>query len=173
MSMKQFFVRIGVFNANRRGAALPEFAIAILPLITVFFVLVQVGELFIGHLLLHHGAVVAARCAVVSQGPDLPGKYVDGDGAKVCKDAAIAGVGVGSWYKGLTNIKTQISYSGNKAHDESQYADVTTTTSADFKCGVPLGERIICPGGTRTLSFTILLPHEGALYTLDSDYNGS
>jgi hypothetical protein len=171
-SEKKFFGKLGVLVADRKGAALPEFALAIFPLITIFFVLMQVAEIFIGHLLLHHAAVVAARCEVVDKGPDLPGKYVDSDGDAACTNAAIAGIGVGSWYKGVQNIKAKADYAGGTAHDDSQYGDVTTTTEADFKCGVPIG-KIICNGGSKKLSFTIKLPHEGALYKLDNDYNGS
>jgi len=171
-TMRKFFEKIGVLIADRKGAALPEFALALFPLIMIFFCLMQYAELFIGHLLLHHAAVVAARCEAVDKGPNLPGKYVDSDGDAACTNAAIAGIGVGSWYKGVSNIKAKAEYEAASAHDDKQYGDVTTTTSATFGCGVPLGKRI-CSGGSKDLSFTIKLPHQGALYKLDNDYNGS
>jgi hypothetical protein len=172
MSIKSYLRKVRGFAKDKGGAALPEFAVAIFPLLWLFFVFVQVAQCFIGHLVLHHAAVIAARCAVVDKGPNLPGKYVDSDAETACKNAAIAGVGKGFWFRTIWNISVAMEFTGGNDHI-AQYSDVTTTTSGEYKCTVPLGQRIICNGSNKKWAFAIKLPHEGAMYTLDNDYNGS
>lgn len=171
-SIRSYFRRIAALVANQKGAALPEFAIAIFPLVLMFFTWCQVAEMFINHLVLHHAAVVAARCAIVDKGPNLPGKYVDSDADTACKNAAIAGVGRVLWYRSILGITVTMDYTGGNDHIK-QYDDVTTTTTGEFQCNVPLGSKVVCGGSTKEFKFIIKLPHEGAMYTLDNDYNGS
>lgn len=173
-SIRSYFKRIAALVKDQKGAALPEFAIVIFPLVAMFFTWCQVAEMFINHLVLHHAAVVAARCAIIDKGPNLPGKYVEADAETFCKNAAIAGVGRVLWYRSIMSIAVTMDYAGGNDHI-AQYSDVTTTTTGDFKCLVPLGSRFVCGsyGGTKQFKFIIKLPHEGAMYKLDTDYNGS
>ncbi|MEO7109432.1 MAG: hypothetical protein ABI183_03245 [Polyangiaceae bacterium] len=175
MSTKKFFEKLRLLVSDRKGVALPEFAIVIFPLCCMFFCLAQVAEVFIGHLALHHAAVVAARCAVIEKGPLLPGKYIDPDAETFCKNAAIAGVGIEAfWGTQLPDITVAIDFKNTGGDHFAQYSDVVTTTSATYMCGVPLGQRLVCGSNkSKQFSFAIALPHEGAMYTLDSDYNGS
>lgn len=175
MTTKKFFEKLRPLMSDRKGAALPEFAIVIFPLCCMFFCLAQVAEVFIGHLALHHAAVVAARCAIIDKGPLLPGKYIDPDAETFCKNAAIAGVGIEAfWGQQLTGITVAMDYQQTGGDHIAQYADVKTTTSAQYNCGVPLGQRLVCGSSkNKQFSFVIALPHEGAMYTLDDDYNGS
>jgi hypothetical protein len=193
MSIKSYFKRIRALIGDRKGAALPEFAVAIFPLLWLFFTWVQVSTMFTAHLVLHHAAVVAARCAIIQKGPNLPGAYVgqrgffngsggnigtgggnpdgqadNGSAGTVCRDAAIAALGQHEWYgRQLTGLSTDITYSGG------QYDDVTTVTKATYTCHGPiLARRIVCPNGTRDLSISIVLPHEGARYTLEDPKDG-
>lgn len=187
-SLKTYFKKVRALIGDRSGAALPEFAIAIFPLLWLFFVFVQVATMFIAHLTLHHAAVVAARCAVIQKGPKLPGHYVsqrgffNGSGGNVgtgggnntgtddngsadteCKNAAIAALGKAYWYKTLWDMQTQIEYDGN-----DQYGDVKVTTTANYECHGPLlSRRVVCGNGRKALKITIVLPHEGARYTVD------
>ena len=161
---------------DQGGAALPEFVVAVFPILMLFFVFVQVAALFIAHLVTHHAAIVAARCAVVDKGPDLPGKYLDADAALACKNAAIAGLGRGLWLQTVVGMNVAITFDGGSGGDDdhtSQYSDVTTTTTATYQCSVPLGKNFVCNNGTRNFTFAIKLPHQGAVYTLDNDYNGT
>ena len=171
-SIRRNFKRIAALVSDQKGAALPEFAIVIFPLVAMFFTWAQVAEMFINHLILHHAAVVAARCAIVDKGPNLPGKYVDSDPETACKNAAIAGVGRVLWYRSILNIAVSMDFTGGNDHI-AQYSDVTTTTTGDFQCLVPLGSRLVCGGSSKQFKFIIKLPHEGAMYKLDTDYNGS
>lgn len=193
-SLKVHQKRIRDLLSEQEGAALPEFAIAIFPLLWLFFVFVQVATMFTAHLTLHHAAVVAARCAVIQKGPNLPGHYVsargffngssgntnpdsggnesksddNGDAETTCRNAAIAALGKQYWFRTIWNVQTKITYDGG-----DQYGDVTTETTADYECHGPLlSRRVVCGGGRKSLKITIKLPHEGARYTLEDPANG-
>ena len=171
---------------DRRGAALAEFAIAILPLVSLFFVIVEVGIMFSAHLVLHHAAIAAARCGIVTKGGYSPGDFIGNqDGKKgtdngkaetVCQQAAIDATGEGFWHKTLWDIKVSYDLKQNAAgkHDEG-YGDLVTTVDANYRCAGPVLSQIaICGsnGGTKPLEIKITLPHEGAQYTIDSNKNG-
>jgi Flp pilus assembly protein TadG len=191
MSINTYFKRIRALGAEKRGAALVEFAVAMFPLFALFFVQLQVASMFAAHLILHHATVVAARCAVIQKGPNQPGNYNtlnnnnatddNGDADKNCGQAAIDATGIGFWHNTLWNIKAKTEYTaGCNDHTTggggaAQYGDVTTTVTADYMCNVPIGAQAICGsmGGTKSLKVIIKEPHEGACYTIDSNKNGS
>jgi len=58
------------FRKDLRGVALAEFVIAFYPLLMAFLAFTQVAHLQMGHLMFRHAAIVAARCSVVSTGPN-------------------------------------------------------------------------------------------------------
>lgn len=158
--------------ADIKGAALAEFAVAFGVLIWLFFGLMQVAQIFIAHLVFHHAAVVAARCAAVEFGDNLPGSYVASDPTSHCRDAGIAALGYGIWRKTVFNLQVAPTYQGGNDHLK-QYDPVTTVVTADYECHVPLGKKLICSGGDKHWSISVMMPHEGAMYTLDDDFNGS
>lgn len=161
------------FRANERGAALPEFALAFFPLACLFFGLMQVCEVMIGHILMHHAAIIAARCSTVVKGPHLPGTYVgnndsksdNGDAGNECAQAATMALGpIAKDFTGITVIPTYAS--------SDHFGDVDTTVLATFQCGVPLGKRLVCDAGQKNFSFEIKLPHQGADYVLSGENCG-
>jgi Flp pilus assembly protein TadG len=179
MSISDSLKKMRPLAKDKKGAALAEFALALFPLLWMFFTLMQVGELFINHLVLHHAAVVAARCAVVykqgTSAPNLPmaGDYTTTPADTECKNAAIAGVGKYFWFKSILGITVQMDFAGGTDHI-AQYGDVTTTVKGQYKCAVPLGRTLVCGSShSKTFDFVLKLPHEGAMYKVDSDYNGS
>lgn len=153
--------------SDERGAALPEFAVAVFPLTFMFFGLAQVVEVQIGHILMHHAAIIGARCATVIKGPHLPGLYVsnndgksdNGDAGDECTQAAT--MALGPLAKDFTGIAVIPTYTG-----ADHFGDVDTTVLATFKCGVPLGQHLVCNGDSVNFSFEIKLPHQGADYVL-------
>ena len=44
------------------------------------------------------------------------------------------------------------------------YGDVKTTATFSYRCDVPLGGRVVCPGGTLKKTVELTLPHQGARY---------
>jgi uncharacterized membrane protein YgcG len=154
-------------RSDEGGAALPEFAIAVFPLTFMFFGLAQVCEIQIGHILMHHAAIIGARCATVIKGPHLPGTYVsnndgksdNGDAEGECTKAATMALGPLS--KNFTGIAVIPTYTGT-----DHFGDVDTTVLATFQCGVPLGQHLVCNGDSVNFSFEIKLPHQGADYVL-------
>ncbi|MEO7110832.1 MAG: TadE family protein [Polyangiaceae bacterium] len=159
-------------RSDQRGAALPEFAIAVFPLTFLFFGLAQVCEVQIGHILMHHAAIIGARCASVIKGPHLPGLYVSnndgksdsGDAEGECTKAATMALGPLS--KSFTGIAVIPTYSS-----ADHFGDVDTTVLATYKCGVPLGQHLVCNGDAVNFSFEIKLPHQGADYIIGSGAN--
>jgi len=188
MNIKNYFQKTKELASNKKGAALVEFAFAMFPLYALFFVQLEVASMFASHLILHHAAVAAARCAIVQKGPNLPGDYVsnttgkDDNGAAddKCKKAAIDATGVGVYYKTLNDIQVTNTFTGSDHVDsaannnDAQYGDVTTTVKANYTCNVPIGAIAICGSmhGTKPLQIVIKLPHEGARYTVESTRNG-
>lgn len=187
MGINSYFKRIRVLGADKKGAALVEFALAMFPLFSLFFVQLQVASMFASHLILHHAAVAASRCSIIQQGPNLPGDFVsnktgkddNGDASTKCQQAAIDATGEGFWHKTLWNITVKNDYTAGCTDDTAaghnvQYGDVTTTVTADFMCNVPLGAQVICGSmqGTKPLKIVIKETHEGACYTLDDNRNG-
>jgi uncharacterized membrane protein YgcG len=161
-------------RTDERGAALPEFAVALFPLIALFFGLMQVCEVMIGHILMHHAAIIGARCATVIKGPHLPGTYVsnndgksdNGDAEGQCTQAATMALGPLS--KSFTGIEVIPTYTGT-----DHFGDVDTTVLATYHCGVPLGQRLVCDSGNiKNFSFEIKLPHQGADYVLSGQNCG-
>ncbi len=188
MGINSYFKRIRTLAAEKRGAALVEFAVAMFPLFSLFFVQMQVAAMFVAHMTLHHAAVQAARCAVIQKGPNLPGAFVSnndgssdsGDADTTCTKAAIDGLGTGLWDTTVWDVQAKTEYTaGCNDHNTSaggaaQYGDVTTTVTANFQCNVPIGAIPICGGmgSKKPLKIIIKLPHEGACYTIDSNKDG-
>jgi len=168
------------FRKDYRGVALAEFVIAFYPLLMMFLVFSQVAHIQMGHLMFRHAAIVAARCSVVSTGPNLPGKWVNdndksggGMGDSECKKAAVEGLGYWNVSMGGPVDITSVTSSYNSG---DQYGDMTTTVKGTFNCTVPWAHRLVCGGGflglgigptTHAFTYDVKLPHEGAQYTLE------
>ena len=69
--------------------------------------------------------------------------------------------GLGSSARGYASIVATID---DRSSEGDPYGLVTVTSTADFRCGVPLG-RIICGTGSKvTFTERKSLPHQGANY---------
>lgn len=153
---------------DTRGAVLAEFVIAIVPLLTIFFVFVQLSQLAVARLLVKHAAVVGARSAAVfhNEHKNVP-KMCDNDGkAKV--DAAVTAA-LGHWSNRISTT-TDVTDLSNREVD-GVYDLVTVKVTAVVKCRVPLG-RLICPAGVTIMTDTKSMPHQGARYKADSCEDG-
>jgi len=155
---------------GRRGAVLAEFAIAFMPICTMFLCVAQLSRLFISRLAVMHAAQLSVRACAVIISPD-PGHEasppLDGQDTDVQKAAQIAMKPFGG--DGLTN------YGGNEisitAPDCTHAADAnggtdTVKTTATYNCTIPVAKNIVCSGGSKTWDLTVQFPHQGANYGL-------
>lgn len=146
-------------KARRRGAVLAEFVVAIVPLLTVFFVFVQISAIAAARIRFKHAAVIGARCAAVSSNKNHTCPECKDDGEAEVNASVRAGLG--SSATTYSNISTTID---DRSSERDPYGLVTVTATASYQCGVPLG-RIIC-GADSAVPFTEKksMPHQGATY---------
>ena len=150
---------------DQRGAVLAEFVVAIMPLLTIFFVFLQFSAVTVASLLNKHAAVVAARCAAVvaNEHKNVPEQKED-NGAGEITLAAQSAVGFWSKYMTTTAVVTE-----DKSTDEKPngpYDLVTVEVTSVYRCGIPLG-KTMCPGGVVVLHDKKSMAHQGARYKLD------
>jgi Flp pilus assembly protein TadG len=119
---------------DRSGAALPEFAMAIMPVMLVFFGMVQWSIIAYVHLIVKHAAFVASRCNAVVH-PHMPDAGTEADCNRKAMDLLFAHV------NGVTQGDVHVS--SNSGAADSQSMD-TTTVKLDYKCTIPLGNRVAC-----------------------------
>jgi Flp pilus assembly protein TadG len=147
-------------RVDQRGAVLAEFVIALVPLLTIFFVFVQLSAISAARIRFKHAAVIGARCAAVYSNKNHTCPECEGDGEAEVTDALRAGLG--SSARGYTDVNASVA---DGSSESDPYGLVTVTATAKFQCAVPLG-RIICGSGS-SVTFTERksLPHQGAMYT--------
>lgn len=151
-------------KTDTRGAVLAEFVVAIFPLLTVFFVFVQISAVCVAKLLVKHSAVVGARAAAVfsNKNDNCPECTSNGE-AEVQAAARSALV---NWQDRFASVSaTFTDQSTKEAGDEGfgPYGLVTVTVRAAYTCKVPVG-KVICPGGTLMITEIKSMPHQGARY---------
>lgn len=139
---------------DRRGAAVVEFAIAILPVLITFFGMFQWGILAYVHLIVKHGAFVAARAEAVIY-PHMP----DSGPAEGVHKAVMM------LFKHVTLVKPgDVTIDASLPGPMDQTMD-RVTVKVDYKCGVPLGDWIACGKGKRyQFSETASFPNQGSYY---------
>jgi Flp pilus assembly protein TadG len=146
---------------DKRGAVLAEFVIVLVPLLTTFFVFLQLSAIAVARLRFKHGTVVAARAAAVFSNQHDNCPECTGDGKSQIEGAARAGVGNNS---GIRITSVDVTDRSTKDDSQSgQYGAVTVKVTGRYTCGVPLG-KIIC-AGMRPFEETKTMPHQGARYT--------
>lgn len=147
------------FAKDTRGATLPEFAVAFMPLCCLFFGLAQVCHAYVGHLMFRHATYAAARMAVVGASDMQPGAFV-GD-ADEPRKAALEALGYWTAIPNpvIDNVQVQTTYPTT-----DPYGPVTVKVTGDFHCRVPLGARLVCQRGIVKMASTMTLPHQGARY---------
>jgi TadE-like protein len=143
----------GGLARDRGGAAMVEFAIAILPILITFLGMFQWGILAYIHLLVKHGAFIAARAEAVIH-PHMPDSGPQED----------VHAGVMMLFK-HTPVKPEwLTIDPNLPAREDETLD-TVTVKLDFKCGVPLGDWVAC-GASKHHKFsqTAAFPNQGSSY---------
>jgi Flp pilus assembly protein TadG len=140
--------------ADRGGAAIAEFALAIMPIFILFFGMVQWSIIAYVHLIVKHAAFVAVRCEAVVT-PQMPDAGKDSDCTTDAMNALFADV------PPVSPGDVQVSTS-NAGQYEQKTDSVTVTL--DFKCGVPLGNVVACTGKRMTLTETASFPNQGSAY---------
>ena len=145
--------------SDQRGAVLAEFVVALVPLLTIFFVFVQISAIAAARIRFKHAAVIGARAAAVfsNKGNNCP--ECQGDGGNEVNAAIRAALGT----QGRTlNASATVDDRSNRS---DPYGLVTVTVTGQYQCGVPLG-KIICSGGSVTFTERKSMPHQGALYKM-------
>ena len=148
-------------RTDTRGAVLAEFVVAIFPLLTVFFVFLQISAVSVAKLMVKHSAVVGARAATVfsNKGENCPECTGDGEGEV---NAAVRAALV-NWQGKFASVNATVQDSSNTDRPHGPYGLVTVTVRASYKCEVPVG-KVICPGGTLSITEIKSMPHQGARY---------
>jgi hypothetical protein len=146
---------------DRKGAVLAEFVVAIFPLLTIFFVFVQLSMLAVSSLIVKHSAVVGARAAAVfsNQHQNVPEQCGDDGQGKI--DQAVR-TALGPWQDRISTSVT-VRDQSSRSENDGVYDLVTVTVTAQVRCAVPVG-KIICGGGTKQIVDIKSMPHQGARY---------
>lgn len=146
---------------DKRGAVLAEFVVAIVPLLTIFFVFVQISAISAARIRFKHAAVIGARAAAVFSNKNNNCPECSGDGAGEVNAAVRSALG--SAGRSMSGVSADVNDRSNRT---DPYGLVTVTVTGRYQCGVPLG-RIICgSGGSVTFTERKSMPHQGALYKL-------
>jgi uncharacterized membrane protein YgcG len=147
--------------ADKKGAVLAEFVVAIFPLLTIFFVFVQYSMLATSALIVKHSAVIGARAAAVfaNEKQNVPEQCSDNGLAKV-DDAVRAAIG--PWQNRISTTTTVRDQSSRS--EDGVYDLVTVTVTARVRCTVPLGKFICGLGGSHEIIDIKSMPHQGARY---------
>jgi Flp pilus assembly protein TadG len=140
--------------ADLAGAAMVEFAIAILPILITFFGMFQWGVCAYVHLIVKHAAFVAARAEAVIH-PHMPDSGPQDDVKK----------GVMMLFKHVKLVKEgDVTIETTLPNPMAETLDKVTVT-VNYKCGIPLGNVIAC-GAAKTKTFTqsASFPNQGSYY---------
>jgi Flp pilus assembly protein TadG len=162
---------------SRSGAVYVEFLIAIMPMLMLFWGLMQLNGLLLADLVTRHAAVNAVRAAIVcgSQAKDMGGN------AHAKNDAELGSTG-GCAYEAAKKSLSAVHSFGDppvfavkvEGAKKSGNAPVTATVVAAYHCRVPLVGGLVCglfTAGTdamniRFLSRAATLPNQGATYDM-------
>jgi hypothetical protein len=127
------------------GAAIPEFAMAITPVLILFFGMVQWCICAYVNLIVQHAAVVAARAEAVMK-PAMPDNGgATGTGTDLEKAIAPLFVHIAGFKSivGEGNLQVSVTDTGTRQCDQTIN---TVNVTLYYFCKVPLGNRIACGG---------------------------
>lgn len=142
------------FLRDKRGAVLAEFVVALAPMLTAFFVFLQIGQVYLASLMTRHAANMGARAAAVVLPPN-PGNVGSPEDVDVAVHRAY-----GPWDKHFPRVVVE------KTPAPAPFELVTVEVRAQYKCGVPLGARIVC-GADALMEMPAVVsrfPNQGAQY---------
>jgi hypothetical protein len=149
---------------DRRGAVLAEFAIAFLPVATMFLFVVQFARFEMCRLAVLHAANVSARaCAVVNAGGDEinpGGAEINGPESDANKAAQMVLKPFLGQELSVQPVKCQHNDTGDP------YGLDVVDVNATYTCRVPVGKRLMCPSGSRNFTVRASMAHQGARYKL-------
>jgi len=150
-----------------RGAAMVEFIVILVPLMTLFLCTLELSRLAIAHLLLERAAGMAVRaCAVIKDQPancETSGTEAD----RLIELAATDGL---SPWSGTNLLVDNVECRTQKPSGQD-----TLQIQARFRCAVPIARDILCstprptqtgvvPVATRAVGATARYGHQGASY---------
>lgn len=153
----------GGLVADQRGAVLAEFVVVFVPLMTTFFVFVQLSAIAAASIMVKHAAVVGARAAAVFSNANDNVPELKGDDGKAQIEGGVKAA-LGTWQKSIST-SVEVNDRSSRNDNDGQYDLVTVTVTGTYRCEVPLG-KMICPGGVKTFVDTKSMPHQGARYKL-------
>jgi hypothetical protein len=161
--------------ASEKGSAYVEFIIAIVPMLTVFWGIMQLNGLMLADLVARHAAVNAVRAAIVC---DSQKNHVQEEGTLTKEggcayDAAKMTLSAVKSF-GEPEPEFAVRVEGAEEHGNEP---VTATVFATYHCQVPLAGAILCGGlmhdegggsrrGALVLRRSATLPNQGASYEL-------
>lgn len=148
-------------HSDKRGAALVEFLVALMPLMITFSSFVQLQQMATARLVLKHSAVVGARAASVisNKNKNTPEQEQGDNQATIQRGVEKA---LGPWAQTMT-VNVQVD---DQSSCDDVYGMVTVKVQAQYKCQVPFGGRIVCGlGGMHDFNnIKYSMPHQGARY---------
>ncbi|MDB4942701.1 MAG: hypothetical protein JWP97_2235 [Labilithrix sp.] len=154
--------RLRALHADKKGAVLVEFLVAIMPLMITFSCFVQLSQMATAKLVVKHSAIVGARAASVISNvnkntPDQP----EGENRADIEQGVHAALG--PWDRQMASVRVKIE---DKSDCKDPYGPVKVTVTAAHKCLVPFGGRLLCGavGATHTMEQAYTMPHQGARY---------
>jgi hypothetical protein len=166
-------------SSTTAGAAYAEFVIAIVPLLVLFWGMVQVNGILLADLVARNAAVNAVRAAIVCDSDEIPQSGGDLAAPDGCSYRAAAMT--------LSAIKS-FNAPGTSQPDFSVLVEgastdgndpVTATVFANYHCEVPLVGGVVCgvmhdeithqnAAPTAVLARRATLPNQGAAYSFKS-----
>jgi hypothetical protein len=156
------------------GSAYVEFIIAIVPMMVLFWGMMQLNGLLLADLVARHAAIHAVRAAIVCDsqvGHPQSGDELAAPGGCAYEAARLVLSSVHSF--GAPDFSVRVE--GASRHGN---APVTATVIASYRCQVPLAASLLCSGlirdeggpppsrGFLTLTRKATLPNQGAGYEL-------
>lgn len=147
-------------TAFTRGSAYVEFLVAIIPMLVIFWGLLQISGLLLADLVVRHAAMNAVRAAIVC---DSDENTTGQSGAQTCALQAATDT-----TRSVSSITaTRVTVNGASEQGNSP---VTVSVSADYRCQLPLVGGLACSlaaGGaasTATIQRSATLPNQGHYY---------
>jgi TadE-like protein len=155
--------------ADRRGAAMVEFALAILPVLLTFFGFLQWAAIAYTHLILKHAAFVAARCeAVRNTGMTDASTVATSSGQPPTDDCAYTD-NKGPYYYLFKDVPGAYGHLSlvtgtTLATDPTTQLPDIVQVNLDYQCTIPLGNQMVCGGSHIQMAEQAKFPNQGAGY---------
>jgi len=143
---------------------LVEFIVALMPMMMTFFGFVEVTKIYAASLGTRHAAITAARAAAVMSKVHNNNPATEGGESEI---KSAAGQALSPWISsGAISTVTVTVHDTSSRSDP--YGPVHVKVAAKYHCKVPLMGRIVCKGGTKTITHEATMPHQGAKYKASS-----